>query len=259
MFGKKLNSITINKAYGRVLKTSNLDIYERSLLNLVLRNAPLKEGEHDYAVAQIYSNATLAKLVGCSKERIRQAKESLQARGILFVDEHTWEEYRTPNGKRIKPQTVQSIKATAEFIKYLIGDTISWIFDYCKDFFMKLKKRKEAKFPSKKYAEVQGNLWTEDDWVNAEQKKIKAKELEEQDRIFERAFREQQRKKILIEALQRKDEIILKPWTDAVTEIVKTLVRSGMAIVEVANLLTSQKYVPDVNAGLKLIEQKLSG
>jgi len=259
MFGKKLNSITINRAYGSLLKNSNLDIYERSLLNLVLRNAPLNDGEHNYSVTQTYSNATLAKLAGCSKERIRQAKESLHARGILFVDEHTWEEYRTPNGKRIKPQIVQSIKATTEFISYLIGDTISWIFDYCKDFFMKLKKRKEAKFPAKRYAEVQGDLWTEDDWVNAEQKKIKAKELEEQDRIFLREFRERQRKKILIEALQRKDEIILKPWTDSVTEIVKTLIRSGMTIVRVANLLTSQRYVPDVHTGLKLIEQKLSG
>jgi biotin operon repressor len=249
MFGKKLNSITVISSYKEFLEASNLDVYERLLLRFILDLAPLKDKEHDFTVITNYSNDYLAKMLGCSRERIRQAKESLQARGILLVDEKTWEEYNLPSGKRFKPQNTQDVRVTPRFVAYLLGEISTWIFNYCKEFFVKLLKRKAAKFPKVK----NGSLWEEDDWVNASKVVAPDPKIAEADKIAAKEMRQN-----ILRKLFGRCDVIIKPWTDSTTRLVHNLINTGFAITEVARLLKQQDYVRDIDSGIILVNKILS-
>lgn len=142
-----------------------------------LESCKLQDGGHDITEVKTWVNRYTAENIGYGEKKIKEAKESGQARGIFLIDGLYWDEYRTEkNGKLVRLRTAysQSIQLSPEFINFMVEKLndknimIDDSFNYHPDYAKKIEesylaaKHRSLKHMIKKVqnliAETKGNV-----------------------------------------------------------------------------------------------------
>ena len=139
------------------------------------------EGQKGHNLNSIYSQplSYTAKIIGVRKETARRALESLHARGIVIIDQLTWDEMNDANGKRRSTGMVRDISLSEAFIATMkhFGEGLlemkSWCFDKVKGF---VKKQEGFRAKAKK---------AKDQFIEAMRKKMNKKEAREKEPLKE--------------------------------------------------------------------------
>lgn len=143
-----INDIEINKLQQSKVLGKNLTPIETQIVFWLLRQLELSKCGygHNLMEEKWHSNKTIAAHIGYGKETIRRHKESLHARGILIIDQCTWDKYQVA-GRRRKTGHSQHICFSKEFREFLSNQSnwgleSPWKFQRCAGYEKKLSKLK---------------------------------------------------------------------------------------------------------------------